>query len=1321
MDVSATLKRSARYAWTAFAFLIISYALLVVIGRLLLPSLEQRQEFINQLLSRQLGIEITTEHLGGSWTRFTPRFQAQSLRIAAEGKAPAITVSSINSEFDILHSILNAEIVWNDLSIGEVKMTLREDAEGNWFVSNFPLSSPRSETNSRGQLDALINIIQLSTHIGIDQVAIDIAFFDGTATTLYINGVQIEGNGNFHRARAQLSLDQQENKAELLIEGRGNPLDWQAFDGKAYISASRINLHKALGLILRSWQPFSSLGKTTDASTLLDAELWISTLKPGHFNLRGKVQAEEIPVNWNTELPPLKNFSTTLKGWYNSGENWGLQCQDLRFDWDGKVIQPLNASFQQGLGEHWHEISLAADHINIDTLKHGLMRSQFTDKASTELIEALNPSGTLRNIQLSLDLENTQPLTQVDVNIEQLSLDSWHQTPAVRGLSGYLHWQHESGYFDLATGDDFALRYPGVYTHFMHYGSTQGRVNIDWTSADSSLQIAGGPLAIDAEEGRIRAYISLDLPTNGDREPQMFLQAGIKNSHSRYLDNYLPAILDPGLRNWLDSAIGDIDIDEAGFIWRGSLVGDSHQQRSIQLQAQIARGDVNYDPGWPTLSELSAQITLDDTQLTGSIDSARAGEGQVQVKQATFATLPGALLAVQAQLSSPLNTAQQILLSSPLAPQLAALADWEVEGQTEATLDLVIPLSKNRQGESYRVDAQLEGERLQLRSFQPLTFNELEGSIAYDHSTGLYSPGVSATLWGQALNATITTHKGRIQLDAAGQLDLSKAPAWQPLFSENISGTSTYTATFIAPHKASPATLSLISDLKGIAVDLPYPLHKPADQAWPLETSLQFRANDILLNAQTEGLKAQLRFADQQLADGTISIGESSIGESSLGKNTRGNSTLDNSDPSKAQAPTFEGLLIEGHMTEFNLDAWLAAVPVNAIAADGPTTDFETRATVTIDQLSAAGFDIDAVTVDALRSQRLWAINIDSPMMAGDIHVPEDRSQSIIARLNYIALPKPELGSEQSPLNNLDPSTLPALDFATEGLRIGDDELGSLAFVMQASENGVSIDQIEAEITGIAITNSADGDAAKFTWQRIDGEDQSQFSGALLSDDLGGVLRAWDLPMLLTTHNAAILSDLSWQGKPWDLSIDTLEGHLALNFDKGRFYQATGTSTNVLLKVIGVINFHTWMRRLKLDFSDLLANGVEYDHLEGGLAFHRGQMRFEEPIEVTLPAAKIRLQGHANLLTETIDAHVVATLPVGTNLPWIVALVGGLPAAAGVYITGKIFERQVDQISSFSYKLSGDLDQPKIEVDRIFSDKSKHSQPQPPSATQSPP
>lgn len=1291
MDVSATLKRSARYAWTALAFLIICYALLVVIGRLLLPSLEHRQELVNQILSRQLGIQITTEHLAGSWTRFTPQFQVQGLRIGAKGEAPAITVSSIHSEFDILRSALNAEIVWNDLSIGEIKLTLRENAEGQWFINNYPLSSPSSEANSREQLDALIHIIQLSTHIGIEQIAIDIAFFDGTTTTLYVDAIQVESSGSFHRAQAKLSLDQDEDKAELLLEGRGNPLDWQQFDGKAYINFQRVNLHNALGIILRSWQPFKTLTKTTESNTLLDAELWISAVKPGHFNLRGKVRAEEIPLSWKQDLPAIKNFSTTFDGWFSPGKDWGLQCQNLRFDWGDKGIQPLNASFQQGLGEHWHEIALAADHINIDTLKHGLVQSQLIDKATAELIDTLNPSGTLHNVHLTLDLEKNQPLTQLDTRIEQLSLDSWHHTPATRGLSGYLHWQGESGYFDIDAGNDFAMLYPDVYTNFMHYGATQGRVNIDWTSTDSSLQIAGGPIDIHAEEGEIRAYISLDIPTtNKGREPQMFLQAGIKNGHSRYLDNYLPAILEPRLLDWLDSAIGDTDIVEAGFIWRGSLKGASHQQRSIQLYGQVADGEVNYDPGWPTLSELSANITLDDTQLTGNIDSAKAGEGaeQAHVNNASIATLPGALLSVKAELSSPLKTAQHILLNSPLAPQLAALGDWHIEGQIQAKLDLTIPLSENRRGESYRLDANIEAGRMQLSSFQPVIFSELEGVIAYNDSAGLHSSGVSGVLWGQALNATIATHKGRLQVDASGLLDLSLVPAWQPLFTDNVSGTTRYSATFIAPNKTSPATLSLLSSLQGIAIDLPSPLYKPADQAWPLEASLQFRTSDLLFNAQTDGLKAQLRIANQQLAAGIITLGDS--------------------DKNNAPLPAFNGLLIKGQMTDLDLDAWLAALQFDAKPKpDGSIADFDTRAVVAIDHLSAAGFGLEAVNVDALRSKQLWDINIDSPIIAGNIRVPEDRSQTIVTRLNYIALPKPELGSEQSPLNSLDPSTLPALDFATEGLSIGDDELGSLAFVMQPSEQGVSIDQIEAEITGIAITRTADGDAAQFTWNRVNGEDRSQFNGALLSDDLGGVLQAWNMPVLLTTRNAAILSDLSWQGKPWDLSIQALRGNIALRFEKGRFFQTPGTTTNALFKVVGLINFDTWLRRLKFDFSDLFSTGVHFDNMEGGLAFEEHQMRFDEPLVVTLPSGKLRLLGQTNLVEETIDARLIATLPVGTNLPWIVALAGGLPAAAGVYITSKLFEKQVDQISSISYKITGDLNNPEVEVDRIFSDKTE--------------
>ena len=46
---------------------------------------------------------------------------------------------------------------------------------------------------------------------------------------------------------------------------------------------------------------------------------------------------------------------------------------------------------------------------------------------------------------------------------------------------------------------------------------------------------------------------------------------------------------------------------------------------------------------------------------------------------------------------------------------------------------------------------------------------------------------------------------------------------------------------------------------------------------------------------------------------------------------------------------------------------------------------------------------------------------------------------------------------------------------------------------------------------------------------------------------------------------------------------------------------------------------------------------------------------------------------------------------------------GGLPAAAGVYVTSKLVEKQVDRLSSISYELSGSWDDIDVEVDRIFA------------------
>jgi uncharacterized protein YhdP len=78
------------------------------------------------------------------------------------------------------------------------------------------------------------------------------------------------------------------------------------------------------------------------------------------------------------------------------------------------------------------------------------------------------------------------------------------------------------------------------------------------------------------------------------------------------------------------------------------------------------------------------------------------------------------------------------------------------------------------------------------------------------------------------------------------------------------------------------------------------------------------------------------------------------------------------------------------------------------------------------------------------------------------------------------------------------------------------------------------------------------------------------------------------------------------------------------------------------------------------------------------------------------------MTGNIDLNTDVPALRLVATLPVGSNLPWVAALVGGLPAAAGAYVVSKVFEEQVDSFSSAVYDISGTIQQPELTFKKIF-------------------
>ena len=212
----------------------------------------------------------------------------------------------------------------------------------------------------------------------------------------------------------------------------------------------------------------------------------------------------------------------------------------------------------------------------------------------------------------------------------------------------------------------------------------------------------------------------------------------------------------------------------------------------------------------------------------------------------------------------------------------------------------------------------------------------------------------------------------------------------------------------------------------------------------------------------------------------------------------------------------------------------------------------------------------------------------------------------------------------------------------------------------------------------------------------------SRLSGSVTTKNIGDLFSGLGLSPPVDSESGEVIFGLHWPDNPWRFSKQNLAGNFEIELSKGSFYNSA-VGTNPALKLISLFNFANWLRRLKLDFSDVVGENFTYNQLQGSVHFDQGNARLLEPLIVKMPSGRMSLAGDFNLLAETADARLVATLPVATNLPWVVALLGGIPAAAGVFVTSKLVSKQVDRLSSISYTVNGPWDDLEVSVDEIFA------------------
>ena len=136
---------------------------------------------------------------------------------------------------------------------------------------------------------------------------------------------------------------------------------------------------------------------------------------------------------------------------------------------------------------------------------------------------------------------------------------------------------------------------------------------------------------------------------------------------------------------------------------------------------------------------------------------------------------------------------------------------------------------------------------------------------------------------------------------------------------------------------------------------------------------------------------------------------------------------------------------------------------------------------------------------------------------------------------------------------------------------------------------------------------------------------------------------------------------------------------------------------------------------MQLDFSDLSEKGYSFDIFKGNFNLKHGVMHSDDSY-IDGPVAYASMKGDLDLINRVYDLDLRVTPYIAASLPIIVTIAGG-PVAGPVaglatWVASKIINKGMQQISGYTYKISGPWSAPvvqQVSIDRKVTKAAKSS------------
>ena len=1269
--VSAIPRKLGRAVWPSMVTALVLLAVYVSGGRLLLGALPNVQDDIESLLSQRFQFDISIGQISGTMDGFSPRLTLSDFEVTDVKGVNALQLPSVTLGIDPWQTLLARSLRFEELTLTapQIQWPERAGAEGPQLpedvrgaLNNFKrlqirdaeILLPTGRSNASPRLRSLIVDMDLVRDRSLRQIKLIVEAAEGRIFSA-------EGSGT------------------------GNPFDLSQFSGELHG-----HLNSLGGLLLAEWFEL-------DLSVEGQADYWF-VVEQGMPDLVVQADFKDLTVLGEPQLA-IDSFSFDA-AWTARGEASEVWIDNATVI-SGAHILEVPRTQLTGSGRSWQALT---EKWNISDAVNVLTGSGLLPGKANTILETLNPRGSIDSLRLSVDSWRA-PLSawNASMAVTDATTDPYNKVPGLAGIDASITADN-AGALAWINTRNFDLLLPKVYEAPIHLDSAVGRLAGRWQRG--ALYLEEGLFLAEASDhnGMIEFEIDIPLSKPAVTTLQMRLAVALENAPISARHPYIPYRMPAEAYAWLNSALPQGEIEQAIFLWRGGFQPYGNAGQTMQLAAELQNLELDYQANWPVAAIERAALRLSDTEIDIWAPRSRIAELPLTDTAVGIRIRPDAVaFAMKSENnSSPAEFLSGLQKLPALDVAGSLMNDLTLTGESGVNADVFLGFDLRDVGNTLDIDFSADFDDIAVISqFLDIQADNVSGPLSYRHGTGFESAGLTASVWGRPLRVVIDPDLTQApdtilaaQIDA--KADVSDLLAWQAV--EIPLPVSGITAVSVAVNVADDISVGISSELRGVTVDMPLPWGKSAQASAPLQVIWRDRdwaAWEIFWFGRFSAV----------------------VDAPELGQLAAHLDVTPRTRPPKSSGMSPKpGLGVTGHLPSLDLADWESFI--KSLSGPPSTLAIPARAQdLRVSRLLWRGQELGSLDIHLRSDADQLLMDLDLPWLGatysqerrmgftetdGGVDAPTER----VLRLTYLDLDRlPQFGDEMVDGQLPDPESglgrwMRQLPVEIERVRRGSTDLGNLQLTIDYLENdGWRFQDIEGNFLGVQWLPST-----YIAW-RAEGEEATALTLAAELNDIAGSLELVGVSPIAETRGGRIDANWHWPGSPQDFQLTAVSGTLDLEMQSGSFLSANSEATGVL-RLLSLLNLSGLFRRANMN--QLFDPGVTFDRAVGRFEFDQGLMRIPD-FSIEGSGGYFNFTSDVDLLNETLNGELVVTLPLVENIPWVAALAGGLPVAAGTYLVSKVFEDQVNQLSSGVYSVSGSLEEPEVVFERVFDAKTRMS------------